>query len=166
MEIPADGFVAIKVVRDRHAGESARRRLLRESRSALNHPHICSIHEIGDADGEPFIVREFVERRSPRDLIGSDGLALSAAIPYAIQIADAIAHGHDRLILHRELKTSNVMIISDGRARALDLGLAQREQDQELEGVRAARPHSTSGPNDHAGLYGPKVAGVWVGRRA
>jgi eukaryotic-like serine/threonine-protein kinase len=136
-------FVALKVLHEGHADNAARRRtLLREARSAsaLNHPHICTIHEVGEADGEAFMIMEFVEGRSLRDLIATDALPHSVAIRYAIQIADALAHAHDRRILHRDLKTGNVMITSDGRVKVLDFGLASRLGDEGLE----VSPESTA----------------------
>ena len=131
-----DRFVALKVLHEGDADHAARRRILRRearSASALNHPHICTIHEVGEADGEVFMIMEFVEGRSLRDLIATDPLPLSVALRYAIQIADALAHAHDRRILHRDLKTSNVMITSDGRVKVLDFGLARRLCEEELE---------------------------------
>jgi eukaryotic-like serine/threonine-protein kinase len=130
-------FVALKLLREQDAGEVARRRrLLREARSAsaLNHPHICTIHEVGEADGEAFMVMELIEGRPLRDLIASDELPLQIAVKYAIEVADAMAHAHDRRILHRDLKTSNVMITADGRVKVLDFGLAQRVREQEFAG--------------------------------
>ena len=115
-----DRFVALKLLHEGTRDNAARRRrLLREARSAsaLNHPHICTIHEVGEADGEAFMVMEFVEGRSLRELSVSDGLPVHVAIRYGIQIADALAHAHDRGILHRDLKSGNVMITADERVK-------------------------------------------------
>ncbi len=86
------------------------------------------------------MIMEFVEGRSLRDLIATGGLPLPVAVRYAIQIADAIAHAHDRRILHRDLKSSNVMITSEGRVKVLDFGLARRLCDEGLE----VSPESTA----------------------
>src|ERR1700733_6962652 len=89
--------VAIKVVGDRVlVNKSARDLLLREARTAssLNHPNICTIHEVGDSDGETYIVMEQVEGQPLNTLVGTSGLAPDLVIGYGIQIADALAHAH------------------------------------------------------------------------
>src|SRR5262249_47976378 len=112
--------VAVKLVGDRFASEpTARERLMREARTAssLNHPHICTIHEVGESDGQVYVVMEYVQ-----------GQLLSAArearppatvVRYGIQIADALAHAHEHGIVHRDLKASNVIITPEGRAKVL-----------------------------------------------
>jgi eukaryotic-like serine/threonine-protein kinase len=120
--------VAIKLVGDLSADDRARTQLLREAQhaSALNHPHICTIYEVGEADGHPFIVMEHVEGQSLSALIPKGGLRPETVVRYGSQIAEALAHAHDHGIIHRDLKTSNVVITPDGRAKVLDFGLAKR----------------------------------------
>src|SRR5262245_42031129 len=125
--------VAIKVVGERLSSEpGARERLLREARtaSALNHPHVCTVHEVGEVDGQVFIVMEYIEGRRLSDLRSE--LATETVVRYGIQVADAVAHAHERGIVHRDLKTANVMITPEGRAKVLDFGLAKRLPAEEL----------------------------------
>ena len=121
--------VAIKIVDRARSGSDAAHRLLQEARlgAALSHPSICSIHEVAHVDGRSFIVMEHVEGSPLASLIPEgQGLPLDLALPYATQIVDAVAHAHSRGIIHRDLKSSNIMIAPDGRAKLLDFGLAVR----------------------------------------
>ncbi len=124
--------VAIKVLARQDADASAR--LLQEARaaSALNHPHICTIHEVGEHEGQAFIVMEHVEGKPLSALIPSDGLPPESVIRYGTQIADALAHAHERGIIHRDLKPANVVVTPERRAKVLDFGLAKRVSGQEL----------------------------------
>jgi eukaryotic-like serine/threonine-protein kinase len=120
--------VAIKLVGERFAAEpTARERLMREARtaSALNHPHICTIHEVGESDGHVYIVMEHVEGR-PLSALPHAERPTGAVLRYGIQIADALAHAHQRGIVHRDLKTNNVIVSPEGRTKVLDFGLAKR----------------------------------------
>ena len=122
-------FVALKVVSEQdRLTEKALQRLLREARtaSALNHPNICTIYEAGEAEGETYIAMELIEGRPLSALIGSGGLPVESAVRYMVQIADALAHAHERGVVHRDLKAANVVITSDGRVKVLDFGLAKR----------------------------------------
>jgi serine/threonine protein kinase/TolB-like protein len=118
--------VAIKLLA--HPGDEAARQILSEARiaSALNHPHICTIYEVGETSDQAFIVMEYVEGQTLHDVIPPDGLAVESAVAYAIQIADAIAHAHDHGVLHRDLKSPNIVITPEGRTKVLDFGLASR----------------------------------------
>ncbi len=117
------------------ADPKARARLLREARtaSALNHPHVSTIYDVGEADGETFIAMEFVEGRPLSDLVGNHELTSEKVLLYGAQISDALAHAHGRGIIHRDLKSSNIMITPDGRAKVLDFGLAKRFEDTSSE---------------------------------
>jgi len=128
--------VAIKVVDRRSADSASPRRLVREARvaAALNHPSICGIHEVGYVDGEPFIVMEHVEGRPLASLIPPHkGLAPDVVLHYATQICAAVAHAHQRGIVHRDLKSSNIVVAADGRAKLLDFGLAVHDEDRASE---------------------------------
>ncbi len=134
--------VAIKVLGERMLDEpNARARFLREARtaSALNHPNICTVHEVGEENGQAYIVMEHVEGR-PLNYVLALGILPDAVVRYGIQIADALAHAHERGIVHRDLKTNNVIITPAGRAKVLDFGLAKRLPAEELaeEPTRAA----------------------------
>ena len=137
--------VAIKVLTKQDEDASAR--LLQEARaaSALNHPHICTIHEVGEHEGQAFIVMEHVEGKPLSALIPSDGLPPESVIRYGTQIADALAHAHERGIVHRDLKSQNVVITPEGRAKVLDFGLAARMPQADAEAVtktQEALPHA------------------------
>jgi Tol biopolymer transport system component/predicted Ser/Thr protein kinase len=133
-----DRDVALKVLlasalRD----ETARARLLREARSAaaLNHPHICTVHEVGEADGQTYIAMEFVEGKPLSESVRAQGLPVETALRYGSQIADGLGHAHERGVVHRDLKSANVVITSEGRAKVLDFGLAKRLEGRELSEV-------------------------------
>ncbi len=121
--------VAIKVLAERAAGDSSSREyLLREARasSALSHPNICTIHEVGEFNGELYIVMELVEGKALSALIGSAGLPVESVLRYGVQIAGALAHSHSRAIVHRDLKSSNIAVTPEGLVKVLDFGLARR----------------------------------------
>ena len=137
--------VAIKVLAKQD--DDASTRLLQEARaaSALNHPHICTIHEVGQHEGRAFIVMEHVEGKPLSALIPADGLPPESVIRYGTQIADALAHAHERGIVHRDLKSANVVITPEGRAKVLDFGLAARMPQADAEAVtktQEAIPHA------------------------
>ncbi len=115
--------VAIKVL---HETDDAATRILAEARaaSALNHPHICTIHEVGESDGTSFIVMEHVEGKPLSELIPSDGLPPESVIRYGTQIADALAHAHEHGIVHRDLKSANVVITPEAQVKLIDFGIA------------------------------------------
>lgn len=121
--------VAVKVLPDEMlADATARARLLREARmaSALNHPGICTIYEVGEEGPRVFIAMELVEGRSLSDRIGGKALPVADVLRYGIQIADALDHAHRRDVIHRDLKGGNVMVLPEGRIKVLDFGLARR----------------------------------------
>ena len=121
-------IVAIKLAGQASDDDARSRRLLREAQhaSALNHPNICTIHEIGDADGTPFIVLEYVDGQPLSAVIPKGGLPLETVIAFGLQIADALDHAHGHGVVHRDLKPANVVITPERRAKVLDFGLAQR----------------------------------------
>jgi serine/threonine protein kinase/Tol biopolymer transport system component len=117
------------------ADETARTHLLREAQnaSALNHPNIATIYEVGEVSGEVYISMEFVEGGPLKAMVPRDGMAVETAIRFGIQIAEALAHAHEHGIVHRDLKTANIVITADGQAKVLDFGLAKRFSAAELE---------------------------------
>ena len=106
--------------------ELSKARLLGEARAAakLNHPNICTIHEVGEVDGHAFIVMEYIDGQPLSQGIPRQGLALETVLEYGIQIADAVAYAHAAGIVHRDLKSSNIAITGEGRPKVLDFGLA------------------------------------------
>ncbi len=128
--------VAVKVIGESlEADATARARLIQEARaaSALNHPNICTIHEVGEAGGRAFIVMEYVEGRPLSAVAPGDGLPVETVIRYGSQIADALAHAHERGVVHRDLKSSNIIVTPEGRPKVLDFGLAKRLRGAGLE---------------------------------
>jgi len=120
--------IALKVLAAPDAGETSRTRLLREARNAaaLNHPNICTIHEVGDVDGVAFIAMEFVEGRSLRDRLDEGALTLADAVHFGIQAADALAYAHEHGVVHRDFKAANAIVSAEGRLTIVDFGVARR----------------------------------------
>src|ERR1700751_716654 len=121
--------VAIKVVnKDTRLDSSVSQNLLHEARasSSLSHPNICTIHDVGENDGEVYIVMELVEGKSLRDLSSDAGLPPESVMRYGAQIASALARAHDRGIIHRDLKTANIVVTADGLVKVLGFGLAKQ----------------------------------------
>src|ERR1039458_5589946 len=128
--------VAIKVVGDRVlVDKTARDLLLHEARAAssLNHPNICTIHEVGGSDGEAYIVMEQVDGQPLSTIVGTNGLSPDLVVRYGMQIADALAHAHEHGVIHRDLKSTNAVVTPEGRVKVLDFGLASRLRDMELQ---------------------------------
>jgi eukaryotic-like serine/threonine-protein kinase len=122
--------VAIKVVDRMRSSERASRSLLEEARlaAALSHPSICGVYEVGHVGDQPFIVMEHIEGSTLATLMPkARALSLETALHYAAQIVDAVAYAHRNGIVHGDLKSSNIMIAPDGRAKILDFGLAVRQ---------------------------------------
>jgi serine/threonine protein kinase/tetratricopeptide (TPR) repeat protein len=139
--------VAIKFVTPTASASTATLSLAEaRAASALSHPHVCTLFAVEEAAGETFIVMELVEGRLLSDLIGSTGLPSETLVRYASQIAAAVAHAHERHIVHRDLKGANV-IIGDSGAKVLDFGIARRYDD-------AAVQHTTTAADPLAGIGG------------
>jgi len=121
--------VALKVIDGGADDGTSSARLLREARNAaaLNHPHICTIHEVGEDGGTAFIAMEYVSGRSLQERIDDGGLSVSEAVRLGIQAADALAYAHDHGVIHRDFKAANVIVGEDGRLKVVDFGLARRE---------------------------------------
>ena len=135
--------VAIKMGTATDADAHARLKREAQHASQLNHPHICTIHEVGIVDGQPFIVMEFVKGERLSDLTSPDGLRVEDTVRYGKQIADALAHAHEHGVIHRDLKSANVVITPEGRAKILDFGLARRLSSQSLKDLSESRKSIT-----------------------
>jgi eukaryotic-like serine/threonine-protein kinase len=123
--------VALKFLHPSDEDGSSRARLLQEARaaSALNHPNICTVFDVGEDAGRPYIALEYLEGEPLNRLLGAGGLPAEVVTRYGIQIADALAHAHSRGIIHRDLKPGNIVTSADGRLKVLDFGLARRDRE-------------------------------------
>ncbi|MBV9074431.1 MAG: protein kinase [Acidobacteria bacterium] len=127
--------VAIKFLAKTVADKVARDHLLEEARisSSLSHPNVCTIYEVGKHDDDFYVVMELIDGRTLHSIVGNAGLAPETALRYAIQIADALSRAHERGVIHRDLKSSNVMVTGDGRVKVLDFGLAMSLRKQQID---------------------------------
>ena len=113
---------------DMPGGDEWHRRLLREAQlsSALNHPNICHVYDVGGEGADSWIAMEYVDGQNLQTVIGADGLPPDTVVQLAHQIADGLAHAHANGVLHRDLKSANIVRDTAGRVRVLDFGIAGR----------------------------------------
>jgi serine/threonine protein kinase/tetratricopeptide (TPR) repeat protein len=120
--------VALKfLARDLVATDQLRERLIREARTAaaLDHPNICTVHDVKEADGKTFIVMAYVEGESLRDKLSSRQLEPAQAVDIALQVAQGLGAAHAKGIIHRDIKPSNIMVTPAGSVKIMDFGLAR-----------------------------------------
>ncbi len=121
--------VALKFLEALPTGSSAsHERVLQEARaiSALNHPNICTVYEVGEIEQRPYIAMEFVDGHPLSMEIPSIGMPLEQVERYGMQLAEALGHAHSRGIIHRDLKSANVIVTPQGRLKVLDFGISRR----------------------------------------
>jgi serine/threonine protein kinase/tetratricopeptide (TPR) repeat protein len=151
--------------------DTARRRFLREARSAaaIDHPYVCKIYEVGEAEGRGFLALEYVEGQTLTERLRRGPLAVREALHLAIEMAEALDKAHRTGIVHRDLKPGNVMITAEGHVKVMDFGLAKRFVAGELspeEATLTALTRAGAAPGTLAYMSPEQVRGQEVDPRS
>jgi eukaryotic-like serine/threonine-protein kinase len=150
-DLRLDRFVALKILPARSIRDQERaRRFRQEARaiSALNHPNIVTIHEIGNIDSLQFIVTEYIVGKTLREYISERKLGLAQMLDIAVQTANALAAAHQAGIVHRDIKPENIMVRQDGYVKVLDFGLAKLTEQPAISNDS----RTFTRPNTHPGM--------------
>jgi Tol biopolymer transport system component len=150
LKIPAEGAVLT---------EELRAKWLEEARaaSALSHPNICTIYEVGEFDGHPYIAMEYLAGKPLNACIPDDGLPTETVLEYGAQIASALEHAHTHGVLHRDLKSANVRQSAGGQLKVLDFGLAASLKQSAVEGATQTSPTATAAAPGTLAYLAPEV---------
>ena len=152
--------VALKLpaARGMLAGE-VREKLLAEARAAsgLNHPNICTIYEVGEYEGQPYIAMEYLAGKPLHEHIPDGGLPTETVLAFGAQVASALDHAHTHGVLHRDLKSANVRLSGSGQVKVLDFGLAMSFKESELEGPTKTNLMDSSAVSGTLAYLAPEV---------
>src|SRR5215471_19205813 len=145
--------VAVKVLPERFKNEAARERFQREARaaSALSHPNICAIYDVGESNGHPYLVMELLEGQTLREHIGGKPLELAETLALGIQIADALDAAQAKGVIHRDIKSANIFVTNRGLAKVLDFGLAKQGGQSATPDTEAATEEMLTSPGTTVG---------------
>ncbi len=155
LDVRLDRPVALKVLRaDLTANADRRRRFLREAKaaSAVTHPAIAQIYDVDEVQGTTFIAMEFVEGKTVSKLIDKRELDLIGSVEIALQVAEGLSKAHEANIVHRDIKSDNIMVTRDGHAKLLDFGLAKlldpvsADEESDIQGMKETETYSHTQP--------------------
>ncbi len=132
--------VAIKFLNLERGPADASVRFMQEARtaSALNHPHICTVHDVGEHNGIPYLVMEYLHGTTLEDQLREERLEARAAVRIALQVADALEAAHANGIVHRDIKPANIFLTGDNQVKLLDFGIAKRAESERSDPADAA----------------------------
>ena len=150
LKIPAEGALLTEELRAKWLAEG-------RAASALNHPNICTIYEVGEYEGQPYIAMEYLAGPPLNACIPDDGLPAETVLEYGAQIASALECAHTHGVLHRDLKSANVRRSASGEVKVLDFGLAVSLKDAPVEGATQTSPTSGSGAPGTLAYLAPEV---------
>jgi Tol biopolymer transport system component len=150
LKLPPEGAVLTEQLRAKWLAEA-------RAASALNHPNICTIYEVGEYEGQPYIAMEYLAGRPLNECIPDDGLPTETVLEYGAQIASALECAHTHGVLHRDLKSANVRQSGSGQVKVLDFGLAASLKDKSFEGATETKASNPEGAPGTLAYLAPEV---------